>query len=87
MTSEVKTDARFELGGPNYPLAPISEAVGAVLKFEAAEAATSAASAASEVKTEAIFGLSGPSYLLGAVFEAVDGCFILIWASKKLVVS
>ena len=63
------------------------EAVGADLKFEAAEVAALAASAASEVKAEAIFGLSGPVYLLAAVFEAVDGCFILIWASKKLVVS
>ena len=63
---------------------PIFEAVGAVLKFEAAEAAASAASA---VKTEVRFGLSRPGYLLGVVFEAVDGCFILIWVSKKLVVS
>ena len=43
MTSDVKTDVRFGLGGPNYPLTPIFEAVGRVLKFEAVEAAASAA--------------------------------------------
>ena len=43
------------------------ENVGAVLIFEAVEAASSMAS---EVKTFARFGLSGPNYLLGPDFEA-----------------
>ena len=30
MTSEVKTDARFGLSGPDYPQVPILKAVGAV---------------------------------------------------------
>ena len=30
MTSEAKTDARFELSGQDYPQGPILEAVGAV---------------------------------------------------------
>ena len=30
MTSEVKFDPRFEIGGPDYPHVPILEAVGAV---------------------------------------------------------
>ena len=30
MTSEVKTEAIFGLGGPNYPQVPILEVVGAI---------------------------------------------------------
>ena len=36
MTSEVKSDVKFELRTPDYPQIPILEAVDAVLIFEAA---------------------------------------------------
>ena len=52
MVSEVKTDVRFELSIPEYPLVPILEVVRCNLNFQGCKAR---ASVTSEVNTDARF--------------------------------
>ena len=59
MTLEAKTEARFELSGPDYPQVSILEAIGAIRIYKAARPRPQWPWG----QTEAIFGLSMPSYI------------------------